>query len=1052
MIRWRMATKQRAAAPAGDAGLGRAARRGLVRPRAGVATAPVLAALAVLAGLGAVAARGGRPAPDMGAGVAVPAAQGARAALQDPPEDPAPLPGVLCRVVGAGLVVEAEPGDAAWGRIQNAGTATVVLTAVEVGWTGDAELQAIMVRSGGAQRDVAAGAFASPALVTLGEAVPLEPGAVLEVGLRVRAAGGGAPWVPHLIVGYFAEGCRVAILPEAAPRCPLEAETPVPVPGGRRVDVALRAAGAVGDTVVALEVDWPAATNGALRALTLDDAPLVDFGDALAFAPATIDLERWLGHGIALAPGRRVRLGFEFQNPVAGGDYAVAASTAAGCTVTGSTWVAAPECGVTADAFRVSAGSARLRLSNPRDIPRALSTVEAFWPAGDGAAVVELLADGRVVWRGREERSPAVLRLPEPVVVPGRSAVELALRIEGREGAAPGDDGAAVRGAFTIVAGFEGGCRVVYTSVPAPESCDLSAGALVAVPAERTVTVAVGNGGADAVLAALAIGWNPRNGPLTSVEWDGVPLLPEPVRWSAVPHALSLPAGQRPPLARNDPASLVLRFADGAAPDGYTIEMQLATAGGEPCDALWVTVPERVPNACPQAIDGLDVAGTILSASVRNDGASDVLRWLELSWPDAQAMPALVEVAALPEGAAQPRVLWTGSSTSSGARIDLGGTAAVAGGSSTLLRLRFAAPLDVPGDPARVLALVIGFDSGCRARGATGGAPSNRVSFDGVLVGPLPAPLTRCCWRVQRLRADDALEIIDVQVTDATRIEPAGIAPRPGDPVTVEALVQNDGRLEAERVAVHRASRRVRLMGTLQKVGAVDPGTGRPTHVVLLDRIARIDASTLIQGRPAIGAYALVEGEENPDATLTAATLVMAGTDDEVSYVTGRRGVVQDAAFVGSEDDCVQRWRVDHYIVNVPRDAWNDPGGQCVRPARGDRVEISGGRLLSGGQTGGQEVIDATGVRLLTRRADRERSLREAVGRLVAVPEGGLLGTWRIAVPGGEELAFEVRSLAVVDLRLAPADPRAGIAVHVRLQDEPGGVPLALRVRTDWLD
>jgi len=1041
MIRWRTAREQRSA-------------RRAAPPRHPRASPGFVAAAGLIVGFSAALAEG----PWLAARGTAQAPALTHAVAQATPVDPEPLPGTPCRVVGGGLAVEAEPGDAAWGPLQNAGSVTVSLTAVEVGWTGDADLVAVMARAGGATRNLAEGAFQSPALVPLDEPLSLGPGEVVELGVRVRSDGGVTPWVPHLLVGYVTEGCRVVLRPVEAPRCPLAAERPSAQAEGRHVDMAFRNAGAVTDTIVALEVDWPAAVNGALRALTLDDAPLVAFDGAVAYAPATIDLARWLGAGIALPPGKRVRLGLEFENPVAAGDYTISAVTAGGCTVAGTTLVAVPDCGVTVDAFKASGDAVRLRLSNPRDIARALTAVEAFWPAGDGTALVELLVDGRSAWQGRTEISPAVLGLAEPLAIDGRSAVELTLRFQGPEGALPGaDDGSARLGAFTLVASLDGGCRVVYTSLAAPEACDLSAGALVAVPAERTVAIAVSNGGAAAALERLVIGWNARNGPLTGVAWDGVELLAEPVRWSAAPYTLTLAAEARPVIERNVPSALRLRFADGAAPDGYTVELAFATASGAPCDALWVTVPERTQEACAVSVDPVqvDAAAALATAVIRHagDGSGDVLRWVELAWPPLQALPDLVEVSVQPLGPVAPIVLWSGRSATSGARIDLGGLATLPAGGSTTLRLRFAAPLGLPGDGDPLLTLVLGFDSGCRARSAVPGDLSRgRVSFDGVLVGPLPSPLTRCCWRVQRLRADDTLETIALQVTDATRIEPPGIAPRAGDPVSVEALAHLDGRLEAERVSVHRASRRMRLMGSIQRVGPPTAGTNRPSHVVILDRIVRIDALTLIQGQLAEGAYALAEGEENPDATLTAATIVTAQTVDVVSYVSGRRGVVQDAVFVGSPDDCVQRLRVDHYTVNVPKDAWSDQGGLCVKPARGDQVEISGRRLLADGQSGGQEVIDATGMRLLTRRADREQSLREVTGRLVGVPAGGLLGTWRIAIEGGGEQAFEVRSLAVIDVRLAPPDPRAGILVHARLQEDTPGTFIAMRVRTDWAE
>lgn len=1055
MIRWPVAREQRSTRGFASARPSAARRAGLPMARGAMGLVAGLLALAALwLGLLAASAQGG-------AWLGVRSARGPFArpatALQALPADPSPLPGAPCRVVGGGLTVDAEPGDSAWGPLQNAGGVTVTLTAVEVGWTGAASLVAVLAREGEARRALATGAFRSPALVTLDEPLQLGPGQTVELGIQVVADDGGAPWVPNLLVGYLAEGCRVALRPATAPRCPLTVEAPVTQPGGKHVDVAFRNAGAVADTIVALEIEWPAAANGGLRALTLDDAPLIVFDNAMAYAPATIDLTRWLRSGIQLPPGRRVRLGLEFENAAATRHYAVSAVTQGGCTLTSTTLIAAPDCGVTIDAFKATRETARLRLGNPRDVSRALTSVEAFWPARDGAAVIELLADGKSVWRGRTERSPAILALAAPVIVAGRSAVELTLRFDVPTGGAAQNEGegAGPGGAFTLVAEFDGGCRVVYTSVAATDACDLSSAALVAVPSARAVTVDVTNGGVAATLQALAIGWNARNGALTGVEWAGVSLLAQPIRWSAAPYTLTVAAGTVPALQRNAPAALRLTFSDGAAPDGYALEMRFAAAGGAPCDTLWVTVPERAPETCLVAIDDLEADGAQVLAVIRNagTGAGDALRWLELAWPGSAVLPALVEVSAQPDGAAQPRVLWTGLSSGSGARIDLGGVAQVAAGGSTLLRLRFAAPLTLVGDAVRTLTLTVGFESGCRARSALpGGARPDRVSFDGVVIGPLPTPLTRCCWRIQRLRSDDTLEVIDVQIGDATRIEPPGISPRPGDPVSVEALVHADGRLEAERVTVHRASRRVRLMGSIQRIGTLDANSGRPSHIVILDRVVRIDAATLIQGQLVVEAYALVEGEENADTTLTAATIVTAQANDDVTYVSGRRGVVQDAVFVGSEDDCVQRWRVDHYVVNVPRDAWSEQLGVCIKPARGDQVEISGGRLLAQGQAGAQEVIDATGVRLLTRRAERQASLREVTGRLVAVPDGGLLGTWRLALPEGGELAFEVRSLAVIDMRIAPPDPEAGVVVHARLQEVTPGVLLAQRVRTDWAD
>jgi hypothetical protein len=132
-------------------------------------------------------------------------------------------------------------------------------------------------------------------------------------------------------------------------------------------------------------------------------------------------------------------------------------------------------------------------------------------------------------------------------------------------------------------------------------------------------------------------------------------------------------------------------------------------------------------------------------------------------------------------------------------------------------------------------------------------------------------------------------------------------------------------------------------------------------------------------------------------------------------------------------------WTVDkyHVVVDTRNDATRleDPRGRLARP--GERFEVQG--RLSGA------VIAASQITPIA-----PPPLAHVSGLLVALPPGGLIGSWTVQADSGSAVSFSVETTAVVDMRSAPAV--VGARVRAVVEDAGSGRWTALSVQTDWPD
>jgi len=1007
--------------------------------------------------LGALPASGGLEASTVP--LAVERSASARWSAQLPGEPSPALPVASpCRVVGQPFSLLPESEDEAWALIQNTGAEPATLEALELGWVGTVSLWQIVSRESpaGPETVLFEGDEPSPALVRLTGAPTLAPGATLALGWRVAHDVPGVPWQPKVAVLHLAEGCRVPLreTPAEPDGCALTLGTPTPSSvRSDAVELQVVNLSTEADAVIGFEVDWPAERNGALKALTVDGFLFHEFDPPLASAPVSVDLRRFKRTGLPLPAGARLEFGMLFEDSVASGPYTVALTTEDGCTRTATTWTAVPDCGANLTDLAIEGSVLRVRLQNPRGVDRTLRTLDVFWPFGTAGPLLEVLADGSSVWNGEVGRAPANITLAAGVRVPAHDGITLHLRFrDALGGGLSGDstipgDGAA--GAVTLVAGLDGGCRATLTTLEQPGGCNVSAGAPEA--AGEILGLDLSNAGAEARLSRLALVWNGDNGALTGIGVDGRWLLGETFEHDPRGVTIALPEGVRPKLSHVAPVRLELRFERSAAPDGYSLGLDFVDPLGAECDSVLVSVPAAAPTECPYAITHLEQRSTDIVADLVHGGTKVVgLAWLEVEWPDPDPERPLVDAALVREDGSVERTLWSGRAPSSPARVSVIPGIRLVPGRDTLLRLRFAGVIGDGRDPAEWFKLTVGLDDGCRARfKPVDSPPPERVTFSGVIREPLPNPLLSCCWRIQRRSSDGPLETVLVAVDDRTRFEPNVIEPRPGDSVTVEALAHADGSIYAEVIRFLRATKPVQLVGTVQAISSDKrPGTGLPKHITVLDRRIELSDATVVEGALELKSYVSVKGEATADGTVIAGLIKVAASRAGEWVVI--EGIVQggyEKVDTPSPGCSPQVWRVDHYAIEVPPEALPEElaGGACRVPRRGDRVVVEGQLQTDSAEPGLGLLEPVAAVR--TELVGRP-SLLKVEGEIVALPTAGLLGSWTLSTSTGD-ITFDVRSLAVIDASLAPAE--LGMWAEARLFEDPAG-DVALRVRTDWND
>lgn len=968
------------------------------------------------------------------------------------PREPA-IP--TCSLGGTEFVLHPEVEGEAWARVENTGVVPATIEAIELGWSGDVATRQIVVRSGpgGAESVVFEGAASSPLFATLDSMPVLEPGQSIEIGWRVDAAA-GEPWTPDVAVLHTQEGCQTALrrIDPIDAACGLSATAPLPIGGlFGTVEFTITNTSGVDTAIHTLEIDWPVGVNGALLTILVDDLPFKTFDSPPDGAPAAIALTRYRRDGIPLPTGGRVRIGLAFERGAAPGPYSVVAGTSAGCTIIATTRATPPDCGATLKDLVFAGDTARVRLHNPRTVDRELRTLDLFWPAGAVGPLVEVMVDGGAIWSGEIATSPASVVPDRRIVVPARGGLTLHFRF--RLTGDIGDlSGGVPAGAYTLVAGLDGGCRATLSTVAEPLGCNISAGAIVTDGAEARFSLS--NVGMPAALREIGLTWNPANGALTGVGLGETWLFEGAEAASARPLTISIPSGVSPILAGGAPVDLRLRFEADARPDGYSVSLAFGAPDGALCRQVWINLPLSAPDECAYRLTGLSQDGIHVMAELTNAGAEPgSIEWIEFAWPNPDPLRPLVQVALVSGDGSVRSVLWSGRAVEPPARLlvdpGAGADARIAPGETLALRLRFGGLIDPVPDPATAFDLSLGMADGCRIHAVPEDAPPPKsVSLSGVVVGPLPDPLLACCWSIQVRTETGGLERLNVAVDASTVFEPAAIEPRPGDNVTIEALVFADGSIYAERIRFHRASTSVRLVGAVQRISpTLRPATGLPEFIVVLGRTVSLLDATIVEGKLVVGAQATVEGETRADGNVTATFIAVAR--DRIGELVEVRGIVQSAVEVGSPGvGCrPQVWHLGAYRIDVPPDALpaGGAGDPCPVPERGDRYRVEG-RLMSEGEASIGAPID-----VIEAQASFPEALPASVdleGRIVGLPPAGLLGTWTIETASGR-VDFEVRSLAVVDARIAPAE--LGMHATVKVDPRPDGA-VALRVRIDWGD
>lgn len=996
-----------------------------------------------------------RPAPP--AEVAAPMTLAGLTPLQAPdPPGSGQLPAPTCRVVGH-LAVAPAGADTIWGAITNVGAISTTLDGVEIGWAGDATLRAIVARvgPGETERVLFDGKAASPFYATLDGGWRLAPGEAAQIGFRFDWANPDAPWLLQAAVLHLRGGCRTVLrVPLQGPACPVRiTDRPhVPSSARNRVEVTVENTGAKDDYLTAIEVAWPVATNGRLMAVALDGQTVVDLREGFSASPATLPLARMRADGIAIAPGKLQALGLVFERPAAADGYSIQATTRRGCALSATTGLAAWDCGVGSGDVVIDGDVARFKLTNPRDIDRTVTDLTLFWPAVANGPLVGVTVDGQSAYRGEKDVSPVSVPLAAPIRLPAGGSVELAFRF--RPPAAAGSGPQLAAGAYTLVVGLDGGCETVFTNRAAVGACDLSAGELVSLvePARHNMQVDLVNNGDDVRLAALHLSWPAANGEVRAIRLAGVDLLAgPPLAHASEGVTVTVPSGAAALVPQGGRATLAVDFAEAPLPDGYAFALRFVNRRDEPCQTVLVTRqadPGRgIAAPCAGALVGPRYGAdrATFELEVTNHGPSPSgLAGLDINVAQFDPLEPLNTIEAVRAGG-EVQSLWANLPLRRPPYlVRLPEPFALAAGETATLRLHFL-PTFRPNGPAEdVLTVRALFADGCAVWNVPIGAePPPSMLLSGV-VAALPDPLQSCCWRIRRWDNDAANREVSVDVDANTVIEPASVTPRVGDPVNITAVGRADGSTYAERIVFQRRGVQVKVAGPIDKLGppsATRPGL--PEWFVVQGRLVSIVDSTTVNGEPALGGTVFVVGAPNGGMIVAETIDVVGAAVRELLSRKAVEGLVVSTS--GSGDDRI--WVVANTRVHVTAqtrffDADNQPLANPPLPAHGTPLRVEGA-LEGGGQNDGAPSLRADSVWYLPTQATRE-----VRGTLVQLPPAGQVGEWKVDVPGVGAVSFVVRSLAVVDTRLAPA--QTGLGVTALLRQSEDGSWVALKLRTDW--
>ena len=983
----------------------------------------------------------------------------ALSALQQAPDPPGVglLPAPTCRVVG--YLERANAGEGViWGTLTNVGAVTTTLDGVELGWAGDdATLAEILVRRGPGEtpKSLFSGKANSPFFATHDAGWQLSPGESAQLGLRFQWGNPDAPWLLKAAVVHLRNGCRAVLRPRIdGPSCPVRiTDRPhVPTSARNRVEVTVENTGQTEDSLTALEVAWPVAVNGRLRKVTVDGTEVVDLKDGYRASPATLPLARIREDGIKIEPGKPKAIGLEFEKNAAQDGYSFQGTTRNGCSISTTTGLAAWDCGVGAGEVAIDGDVARYKLTNPREIDRAVTDLTLFWPTAANGPLMSVTVDGQPLWRGEQHESPVSVPFSDPVRLPAGGSLELAFRFRPPSAAGAGPQLAA--GAYTLVVALDGGCQSAFTNRAAVGECDLSAGELVSLvePTSHNMQVDVFNNGDDVRLQSLRLVWPAANGSIRGIRWGGQELL----IGATLVHAtegvtFTVPDGLGITLAQGSQAALAVDFTEAPMPDGYTFALRFANRRGDPCQTVLVTrqAPpgDGVEAPCTASLIGprFGVDLTQLVFDLTNNGpAADSLVGLDINVAQFDPLSPLATIEVERAGG-EIQTIWTNLPLRRPPYpVRLAEPFALEPNETVTLRLQFAATFRPTGRAEEVITVRADFGDNCAVWNVPLGVePPASTLLTGV-IAQLPDPLMSCCWLIRRWDNDIDNREVKVDVDASTVLDPASLTPRDGDPVTVTAIARADGSLYAQRIEFQRRGVQVKVAGTISKLGP-DAVTrpGLPDWFVVEGRLVSLTDGTTVNGPLIVGARVFVTGTPN-GGTVLAGTIEVSGAG--VRELLSRKTV--EGILVRIVDQGAERyWTVGSTTVHITSatqfyDGNNSPIPNPPAVARGAPVRAEGA-IESGGPNGGAATVRADSIWFLPHHAEMR-----VTGRILQLPPAGQIGEWKVEADGGGTTSFVVRSMAVVDTRAAPA--QAGNRLSAVLQQADDGSWVALKLRTDW--
>lgn len=879
--------------------------------------------------------------------------------------------------------------------LRNAGAEPINVQGIELAWPAETNGALMEVRLGEVVLwrgwEPASPAVVGALAATSAVAPTLRPGGTATLTLVFAQA--PVAQEPYVVVVALDGGCRAAYSTRL-PRLTCGQAVEPPRVGGTVVEFIVHNRSDSPTTLRAMQVAWPAETNGALHKLTLDGK--VVWAGLERASPATLLLPA-VQH-IPIEPGASARLGLEFALSAAQKPYTLALFFSVrptdggfGCVAGWSSQGEGAVCSMSPEAFSVDGNVLWLDLRNGAELPALLAGLEVFWPQGENRVLREVRLDNASLWRGEATENPALITpavlattVSLPLIQPGQV---------GRLGLVFGQEAAAAP--YTVAAALAQGCQVVASTRAVAPSCQVEAGEFVVSGNEARLSLR-NPGPNPATVGRLQVYWSVvENQALTEVRlgttvlWRG--------RETTSPTTVELTAevvGLQP--GETKPLTLVFE-APTAAPRHYIVLISFA----EGCKAFFST--REMEEACQVEVEGLRVEEGVVRVSLHNSGpvAAEPVT-LELDWP-VDRTGALLNVDL------NGRTVWAGVANVSPTLVrlnsDVMASPSLPPDGRAVLSLTFESPHPVP----QPYTLSVAFSGGCRAffTNAVAVTPSRLTRFEGP-IRDLPEALLGP-WVVDKTT---------VEVDERTVVTPSNVEPAIGDWAQVTALSRPSGIPLALRVHLTPAIRRgeVEFQGVIQAV--VDP-----SHFVIDSRVVITETNTRVDGQPAVGQVAQVQGILNPDGSVLATSLVVESPVARTER-TEFEGRIESFSL-----DLPAPWIIGGITVTV--EAKTVITGI---PRVGAIAEVVAHQQKTGGL-----VADSIEVKELAVAGSRA-PLR---GIIQALPDSSLLGDWRILGEGGTLLIVRVDASTFVDESKGRAQVGAAVILYVEMVD--GGLH-ALRI------